>query len=93
MGIRIDNVTLDEVLAHIQDAIAKKEKTYIVTPNVDHIVKLQKDEAFRQAYADAGLVVVDGTPIVKAVLDNRFGPARIAAHFGPIWVTDMPSES
>ena len=30
------------------------------------------------------------TPIVKAVLDNRFGPARIAAHFGPIWVTDMP---
>ena len=28
--------------------------------------------------------------IVKTVLDNRFGPARIAAHFGPIWVTDMP---
>lgn len=23
--------------------------------------------------------------IVKAVLDDRFGPARIAAHFGPQW--------
>ena len=32
-------------------------------------------------------------PIVKAILDNRFGPARIAAHFGPIWATEMPSES
>ena len=28
------------------------------------------------------------TILVKAVLDNRFGPARIAAHFGPIWVKD-----
>lgn len=37
--------------------------------------------------------IEDGTPIVKAVLDNRFGPARIAAHFGPIWVTGMPRES
>ena len=24
--------------------------------------------------------------IVKAVLDDRFGPARIAAHFGPHWI-------
>jgi len=24
--------------------------------------------------------------VVKAVLDDRFGPARIAAHFGPHWV-------
>ena len=23
--------------------------------------------------------------VVKAVLDDRFGPARIAAHFGPRW--------
>ena len=34
--------------------------------------------------------IESGVTIVKAVLDNRFGPARIAAHFGPIWVTDMP---
>jgi len=26
--------------------------------------------------------------VVKAVLDDRFGPARIAAHFGPLWVED-----
>lgn len=37
--------------------------------------------------------IEDGIPIVKAILDNSFAPARIAAHFGPIWATDMPNES
>ena len=29
---------------------------------------------------------IDGdAAVVKAILDDRFGPARIAAHFGPQW--------
>ncbi len=66
MGIRIDNVTLREVMERVAACVEAKEKMYVVTPNVDHIVKLQKDEAFRRAYAQAGLVTVDGTPIMKA---------------------------
>ena len=31
-----------------------------------------------------GLTVEGGDAIVHAVLDDRFGPARIAAHFGPL---------
>lgn len=27
--------------------------------------------------------IEDGCAVVKAILDDRFGPARIAAHFGP----------
>ena len=27
--------------------------------------------------------IEDDTVVVKAILDDRFGPARIAAHFGP----------
>lgn len=30
--------------------------------------------------------IEDAIVIVKAVLDNRFGPARISAHFGPIQI-------
>lgn len=39
---------------------------YVVTPNVDHVVMLQKNQALRDAYADAALVVADGFPLVVA---------------------------
>lgn len=66
MGIRMDNVTLEEALSRVQACIEAREKMYVVTPNVDHVVKLQHDERFREAYAHAGLVAVDGSPIFQA---------------------------
>ena len=39
---------------------------YVVTPNVDHVVKLDTDTAFRQSYQAASLVVADGRPVVLA---------------------------
>lgn len=37
---------------------------FVVTPNVDHIVKMEKDEAMREAYRDADLILTDGKPLV-----------------------------
>ncbi len=39
---------------------------YVVTPNVDHIVKLQTFPAMQAAYEGASLVVADGWPLVAA---------------------------
>jgi N-acetylglucosaminyldiphosphoundecaprenol N-acetyl-beta-D-mannosaminyltransferase len=39
---------------------------YVVTPNVDHAVMFQTNEKLRQSYADASLVLADGTPVVIA---------------------------
>src|SRR5437868_3716325 len=39
---------------------------YVVTPNVDHVVKLQSDPAMRAAYEAAALTVADGWPLVAA---------------------------
>lgn len=39
---------------------------FIVTPNVDHAVMFQHRSDLRAAYADASLVLADGTPIVLA---------------------------
>ena len=41
-----------------------KEKGFIVTPNVDHIVKLDKDKIFREAYKKASLILPDGKPLL-----------------------------
>ncbi len=39
---------------------------YVVTPNVDHVVKLQSLPAMQAAYQAASLVVADGWPLVAA---------------------------
>jgi len=39
---------------------------YVVTPNVDHIVRLKSDEEFREIYRQASFVVPDGMPLVWA---------------------------
>ncbi|MGE5328536.1 MAG: glycosyltransferase, partial [Deltaproteobacteria bacterium] len=49
-NIYIDNLSMDECIARIEDLIRSGRKSYVVTPNVDHIVKLQRDEEFLEAY-------------------------------------------
>lgn len=39
---------------------------YVVTPNLDHVVKLQSFPAMQEAYRGASLVVADGWPLVAA---------------------------
>jgi N-acetylglucosaminyldiphosphoundecaprenol N-acetyl-beta-D-mannosaminyltransferase len=38
----------------------------VFTPNVDHVVQVEHDEAFREAYEKASLSFVDGTPVLWA---------------------------
>ncbi|MBR6698050.1 MAG: WecB/TagA/CpsF family glycosyltransferase [Lachnospiraceae bacterium] len=64
MNICIDNVSMEEVIAEVDFIINNNLKKYVVTPNVDHIVKLEKNEEFKKAYDEAGMVLVDGTPLM-----------------------------
>jgi UDP-N-acetyl-D-mannosaminuronic acid transferase (WecB/TagA/CpsF family) len=38
----------------------------VFTMNLDHVVKMRKDAAFRKVYGRAGLITADGFPIVLA---------------------------
>ncbi len=62
----IDIVTLEDAVRLIIDYCGHKKSAYVVTPNVDHILLLEKDEEFQQAYRDAFLVTCDGMPILWA---------------------------
>jgi len=65
--IRIDNVTLEEACNRILTFVENGEMhKYVVTPNVDHIIKIQKDKEFHQIYKNASLVLADGMPLVWA---------------------------
>jgi N-acetylglucosaminyldiphosphoundecaprenol N-acetyl-beta-D-mannosaminyltransferase len=66
-GIDIDRVSLDESVSRIEQMIQKHEKSSIVvTANVDHIIKLQRDPLFRDIYRSSDLAVADGVPLLWA---------------------------
>ncbi len=71
-GIKIDSINMREALNRIEDWVAaaedpvKGECKYVVTPNVDHTVLLQENEALQNAYVEAEMVLADGHPIVWA---------------------------
>jgi N-acetylglucosaminyldiphosphoundecaprenol N-acetyl-beta-D-mannosaminyltransferase len=57
-----------ETVSLIAQWLSQPEKTckFIVTPNVDHIVKVQTDIGLQGAYQQAALVLADGKPVVWA---------------------------
>jgi N-acetylglucosaminyldiphosphoundecaprenol N-acetyl-beta-D-mannosaminyltransferase len=68
---RLGNVPLSQVnLRQAVELVAVwvREEPFrlVVTPNVDHIVKLQSNTVFREAYAQAALSLADGMPVVWA---------------------------
>jgi N-acetylglucosaminyldiphosphoundecaprenol N-acetyl-beta-D-mannosaminyltransferase len=66
-GITIDNLTSAQAVEAVRVLLERgKGQHYVVTPNVDHVVRLESDPAFRQAYAGASLVLADGMPLVWA---------------------------
>lgn len=66
LGTHIDNLTMREAVSRIEGFIKKREACFVCTPNVDHLIKLQKDSEFREVYAAASLVVADGMPLLWA---------------------------
>jgi N-acetylglucosaminyldiphosphoundecaprenol N-acetyl-beta-D-mannosaminyltransferase len=65
-GVEVDPISLTESVAAIGAAVAQKLNVYVVTPNIDHIVKLQKDVEFQKIYRQAFLSVADGVPLLWA---------------------------
>ncbi|MBM3252494.1 MAG: WecB/TagA/CpsF family glycosyltransferase [Candidatus Omnitrophica bacterium] len=65
-GIEIDNISMQEAIESIERLITERKKSFIATVNLDHIVILQKDREFREAYKNAALIVVDSMPLLWA---------------------------
>ena len=66
-GVTLHRVTMSETISLLLGWMREDGPCrYIVTPNVDHVVKLQSHPAMRAAYQDSALTVADGWPLVAA---------------------------
>ena len=65
-GITINPLTMSEAVDYVGTWIkfAESNCKFIVTPNVNCVVQLSKNQAYRDAFENAAMVVVDGKPVV-----------------------------
>ena len=64
MNIEIDNLSMKETLLEIDKLIKANKNSFVVTPNVDHIIQLQKGGELLEAYNQANLILTDGKPLI-----------------------------
>ncbi len=64
--LQLDPVTFDQALERIAKLVDGREGGSVFTPNVDHVVKAETNDAFRGAYERADLCLVDGTWLLWA---------------------------
>ena len=64
MNSFVDNVTKEEAISHIEDCIRTRKIGHVITPNVDQIIRIERDPYFKEICDRAELLLVDGTPIL-----------------------------
>lgn len=62
--IRLLNI--DILSIHKQELLERLDNGVLITPNVDHLVKLQKDKEFYEVYQKADWVVCDSSIVCRA---------------------------
>lgn len=66
MGVRIDNLSMNEVLKIAEEKIENNEQYIIYTPNTEIIMMCQKDEEFLNLINDSDVNVPDGIGLIHA---------------------------
>jgi exopolysaccharide biosynthesis WecB/TagA/CpsF family protein len=56
--INLDDLCVDELVA-VAETFGSEKFGYVVTPNVDHIIRLNDDADFRSFYADSSFTLLD----------------------------------
>ena len=64
MNTEVDNLTMEEALQEIDKLIKQNKNAYVVTPNVDHIVQLERGGELCEVYKNADLILTDGKPLI-----------------------------
>ena len=66
LGVRIDNLAMEEALQKVEGFLKDGQQHYIVTPNPEFLVLAQKDKEFKEILNLADLAIPDGMGLVLA---------------------------
>ena len=71
LGVRIDNVTMDEAVKKTEEFLSEDKMHLICTPNPEMVMTAQNDEEFKKILNSSELNIPDGYGIVWA--SNKLG--------------------
>lgn len=63
-GLPFDAVTMAEAVAAVRQAIARRQRLFLTTPNTNFVTLALSDASFRDSVLQSDLCVADGMPIV-----------------------------
>ena len=66
LGIKFDNVSMNEAVAICEDFLEKDTGNLIVTPNPEIVMRAKDNQEFKEIINNAELVIPDGIGIIKA---------------------------
>ncbi len=64
MGVRFDNVTMEEALERAKELLASEGADYVVTPNSEIVYEAMADEGLKDLLNHASMVLPDGAGVV-----------------------------
>ena len=64
MNVNIDSLTAQEAVNVIDAFVKERTPRYVVTPNSDIVVKMQKDNELLDSCNNADLILTDGEIVV-----------------------------
>ncbi len=66
LGVKIDDISIDQVVDTVKEWLSKKGRYYIVTPNPEIVVMAQKDLELKKIINQADLSLADGNGLKLA---------------------------
>lgn len=60
----VNNVSMDETIAYIEQLVQEKKRSYVVAINVDVVMKIEEDKYLKEITDNADMVLVDGKPLI-----------------------------
>jgi len=88
LGVRVDPVDLEVALQRAAEFLQRRQKAYVCAVSVHGVLEARRDPHVAQAFADAGMVIPDGRPIVWVGriqgwrgIDQVTGPDLMSAMF------------
>ncbi len=64
LGVRVDALDLERALARIGDMLGRRQKGYVCAASVHGVLEARRNPRIAGAFAEAAMVVPDGTPMV-----------------------------
>lgn len=93
LGVRINNIDMDEAMAKIDGYFASDELNYIYTPNPEIVMRAGRDEEFKKIINSASLNLCDGIGLmIASKLKKKPLKSRVTGYDTSIKILELMNE-